>query len=90
MCHHHQFKFLEQENLTGIFHKTFYLYQKISEILKRQKSEIPNPTIGTCGGLNENVPQACVVEMYYQLVVVFGEIWEVCPCWNKYATRGGL
>lgn len=41
---------------TGIFHKTFYLYQKNSEILKGQKTEIPDPTIDAYDGLNENVP----------------------------------
>lgn len=54
-------------------------------------SEIPDPTIGACGGLNENVPLRLVyLNRYYQLVLLFGEIWEVCPCWEKYATRGGL
>lgn len=60
-------------------------------MLQQQESKIPDPTVGTCAVLNENVSLRLIyLHTCYQLEVLFGTIWEVCPCWKKYATNGVL
>lgn len=43
-----------------------------------------------CGGLDENVPHRLKYALVLKLVMLFGDVQEVFPCWRKCITRGRL